>query len=1051
MLNRGLASLAHLGFKVIFSFIIDYDAIEETEYISAVAHDHDYAIPPAEASPEWNKEQSDLPTHTVNELYQCEFCERILKSQHFLDNHLKLMHLQECNVCHICGKGFLCSSVLKKHQDLMHPNGKIMTKRRYACLEIGCDKAYTRKKALVDHQRTKHMICLTNEPLSYSCEICQKVILSRENLQIHIRAHNGERPFKCKVCGKAFHANKYLKQHSVVHTGEKRFVCKVCDKKFSQGGSLFVHTRKFHPDLTKKKNMFSFITEDDEIVKTEITYEFDFDQDCVELLPEEACSECNMVFYARPDLISHIESEHQNQCEFCGKIFKGKHLLDNHIKLVHLQEPNNVFCEFCGKGFLFWTVLKKHKQLMHPNGKIKTRMGYPCLEIGCDKAYTRKRALVYHQRTRHLICPPNEPLSYSCEICQKVILSRANLQIHLRAHTGERPFKCDVCGKAFHAKKYLKEHNVVHTGEKPFVCKICDKKFSQAGSLFVHTRKCHPDVAQKKDTFSFIIENDGLEETEITYVVDPYHDYLELLPEEACPECNMVFYARSDMLTHIENEHRKQNDNYQCEFCGKILKRKHLLDNHIKLMHLKKYNVFCEICGKGFLFMSVLNKHRELIHQNRKIISKITFPCREVGCDKAYTTKTALLYHQKTRHLLCPPNEPLSYSCEICQKVILSRANFRIHLRAHTGERPFKCDVCGKAFHANKYLKEHSVVHTGEKPFVCKVCDKKFSQGGSLFVHTRKCHPDVAQKNFDPFDAWTESQECPLCNRVFPSNVALLKHKIVCDPTCLYKICKVCNKFIKKTKLDRHIAWHKVKRKTQLYSCEKCDKTFRSLQYLKLHREKVHENKGIQYPCDVCGKRFSTKYRAEYHKKTIHLKDFNVHCEQCGRGFLYLTELTTHVRRVHDKEVNIFYCTVANCRRGFRSNAALKYHLQTEHSDNKPQHICAQCNKTFHHISLYKRHLSRHTDIKRFSCDTCGNQYTSKHTLEIHLRTHTGERPFVCEHCGNSFTARKFLKVHLVVHTKEKPYACLQCSKTFTQKGSLNIHVKKDHTTLPIK
>ncbi|KAH1003740.1 hypothetical protein HUJ04_003610 [Dendroctonus ponderosae] len=428
--------------------------------------------------------------------------------------------------------------------------------------------------------------------------------------------------------------------------------------------------------------MFSFITEDDEIVKTEITYEFDFDQDCVELLPEEACSECNMVFYARPDLISHIESEHQNQ-----------------------------------------------------------------------------------------------------------------------------------------------------------------------------------------DTFSFIIENDGLEETEITYVVDPYHDYLELLPEEACPECNMVFYARSDMLTHIENEHRKQNDNY----------------------------------------------------------------------------------------------------------------------------------------------------------------------------------------HFDPFDAWTESQECPLCNRVFPSNVALLKHKIVCDPTCLYKICKVCNKFIKKTKLDRHIAWHKVKRKTQLYSCEKCDKTFRSLQYLKLHREKVHENKGIQYPCDVCGKRFSTKYRAEYHKKTIHLKDFNVHCEQCGRGFLYLTELTTHVRRVHDKEVNIFYCTVANCRRGFRSNAALKYHLQTEHSDNKPQHICAQCNKTFHHISLYKRHLSRHTDIKRFSCDTCGNQYTSKHTLEIHLRTHTGERPFVCEHCGNSFTARKFLKVHLVVHTKEKPYACLQCSKTFTQKGSLNIHVKKDHTTLPIK
>lgn len=249
-----------------------------------------------------------------------------------------------------------------------------------------------------------------------------------------------------------------------------------------------------------------------------------------------------------------------------------------------------------------------------------------------------------------------------------------------------------------------------------------------------------------RDLYLYVNGEEGLEETEVTYAVDFDHDYFEILPEESCAECNMVFYAKTDLLIHIESEHKKKQTDYQCEFCGKILKRKHLLDNHIKLMHLKEYNVFCECCGKGFLFSSVLKKHKELMHQNKKPITKERYPCLENGCDKAYTTKTALVYHQKTRHLICPPNEPLSYSCEICHKVILSRANLRIHIRAHTGERPFKCVICGKAFHAKKYLKEHHVVHTGEKPFVCKLCDKKFSQGGSLSVHIRKFHPGVPRK-----------------------------------------------------------------------------------------------------------------------------------------------------------------------------------------------------------------------------------------------------------------------------------------------------------------
>ena len=57
------------------------------------------------------------------------------------------------------------------------------------------------------------------------------------------------------------------------------------------------------------------------------------------------------------------------------------------------------------------------------------------------------KSLIHKKRSLH-----------TCSICGYQSDRKANLEQHLRVHTGERPFKCELCSKAFTQRSTLKRH-----------------------------------------------------------------------------------------------------------------------------------------------------------------------------------------------------------------------------------------------------------------------------------------------------------------------------------------------------------------------------------------------------------------------------------------------------------------------------------------------------------------------------------------------------------------------------------------------------------------
>ncbi|KAF6079324.1 spalt like transcription factor 1 [Phyllostomus discolor] len=603
---------------------------------------------------------------------------------------------------------------------------------------------------------------------------------------------------------------------------------------------------------------------------------------------------------------------------------------------------------------------------------------------------------------------------HKCRFCAKVFGSDSALQIHLRSHTGERPFKCNICGNRFSTKGNLKVHFQRHKEKYPHiqmnpypVPEHLDNIPTSTGIPYGMSIPPEKPVTSWLDTKPVL-------PTLTTSVGLPLPPTLPSLAsfiktEEPAPipighgTASPPGSVKSDSgapdpATRNPGGLSEEAEGSAAPPSGGKSEESGVVTSS------------APATGSGTLSSPAADggptSAAAFTNPLLPLMSeqfKAKFPFGGLLDSAAQASETSKLQQlvENIDKKAADPNE-----CIICHRVLSCQSALKMHYRTHTGERPFKCKICGRAFTTKGNLKTHYSVHRAMPPLrvqhSCPICQKKFTNAVVLQQHIRMHmggqipntpvpdgYPESMEsdtgsfdeKNFDDLDNFSDEnmEDCPEGSIPdTPRSADASQDSLSSSPLPL--------------EMSSIAALENQMKMINAGLAEQLQASLKSVENGSVEGD-VLTNDSSSVGGDV---------------------------ESQSAGSPAMSESTSSMQALSP------------------SNSTQEFHKSPGVEEKPPRAVPGEFANGLSPTPVNGGALdltSSHPEkiikedalgilfpfrdrgkFKNTACDICGKTFACQSALDIHYRSHTKERPFICTVCNRGFSTKGNLKQHMLTH-----------------------------------
>lgn len=614
-------------------------------------------------------------------------------------------------------------------------------------------------------------------------------------------------------------------------------------------------------------------------------------------------------------------------------------------------------------------------------------------------------------------------------------------------------------GEKESAKSKIKQERTT-SRPKQFKCRYCSTMFSKRHDVYCHMRTIHKLEPKELQTITLHLscthcDFDCEKLSELRRHLKDTHKKEPSKRINSCVyECDMCGFSKRKIRFAKFLNHLRQHEHFQrfneCEDCLQKFTTKQMYQLHpcpqagrlpgSAIIHtecvdaIRKETEFkCRICNPSVLSDSErsLQIHFEIHHENLH-----PFSCDICEGHAGFRFKIDLKNHMIQAH------NANKFKCRICEKKLQFKSynDLHVHMNYEHFGSYFTCPYnCFDRFTSMKQLEYHLITHKDKKLVICRKCEQGFNSRSNLSRH--KCASDKQS---------TEPPKPPPSRRRWTCSY--------CDYVC-------SNSGTHRYHLQHvHGILEERKVNTRTYTCEICGFTnstcriFRFLDHLQTHENRKNKN----FHCEDCMDSFTTKQLFQIHicpqtgklpgTATVNTKGREMKkiimeyvCRICNAKLTGDRQLQTHSIKEH--AVNAFACEICGDSVAFKTRNDLKMHMITSH--NAVPYKCRLCLPVRTFTKYF--HMFSHTNMEHlgniYKCPQCDKKFILRGHLEKHLTTHSDERKFICTFCGRTQKTNSALRKHVKsMHTEGvRMHMCEYCSKEFREKGNLKKHVQKLH------